>query len=180
MEARQILEGRENASRIGAEADWSTSTSMWSMSMSTKSCKRQLVKQAEWCSIAMVATAATVRMAAATRNQLKTSEAEASLSFGAPATTGVWCVRGRQAIYWLSTMVLAAKPCEHIAAAAAMTHSGTDGSIELFDSWWRLFNSITPLLPVDCSTCLEEAKQSTMCQKSLQNQTTQLTSLVVV
>ena len=108
--------------------------------------------------VAMVATAATVRTTAATRKQLETSEAEAGWSFGAPATTGVRCVRGRQAIYRLSTMVLAAKPCEHIAAAAAMTHNGTDGSIELLDSWWRLFNSITPLLPVDCGTCPEENK----------------------
>ena len=152
--ARQILEGRENGSRNGAEAEVeSTSTSMQTMSMSTEMCKRQwAAEQAVQCSMATGAMAATMHAAAATRNKLKTSEAAARVSYGAPATTGVGCVRGWQAIYCLCTMVSAAKPCEQVAAAAAMTQHGTDGRIELLDSWWRLFNSITPLMSVDCST----------------------------
>ena len=50
----------------------------------------------------------------------------------------------------LSTMVWTPNLCEHSAATAAMVQKRANGSLELLNGYWKLFNSITPVLLVGC------------------------------
>ena len=58
----------------------------------------------------------------------------------------------------LSTVFWTANLCEHSAATAAMVQKRANGSLEFLDGYWKLFNSITPMLLVGCGTYCEENK----------------------
>ena len=120
--------GRENASKNGAEAWLAMSTSTQSMST---------IMQPTWWSYTQVLWRRPFRTAAMAHNKLFTSEAAAGKSF-----------------YCASPSAAAAKHAQMLwrRPAATMIQKRANGSLELLDGYWKLFNSITPSLLVGCGT----------------------------